>query len=202
MSDGTEPAFSIRPARCGDARAVYALIRANADALLVRSLSNVLERVDRFLVAEAEDGAVVGAVCYGLWPEIGDELRTSAELQSVCVDAAWRRRGVGRALVEAQIARLRALHVGQIVVLTYATAFFAGLGFREIDKHEIMYKLYTGCMNCPKHDDPFTCPERAMALWIQGGGRDRASGADARQERLVVGVERVVHGEDVVDAAF
>ena len=164
-------AFRIRPARYGDARGVYALIRANADALIVRPLSNVLGRIDRFLVAEAADGALVGAICYGLWPEIGDERRTSAELQSVCVDAAWRRRGVGRALVEAQIARLRALEVGQIVVLTYAVGFFAKLGFREIDKHEIMYKLYTGCMNCAKHDDPFTCPERAMALPVDAPAR-------------------------------
>ena len=163
MQNDVAQSFSIRPARYEDARPVYSLIRANSDALLVRSLSNVLENLDRFLVAEAADGAVVGAVCYGLWPEIGNELRTSAELQSVCVDASWRRR-VGRRLVLAQIDRLRALHVGQIVVLTYATDFFASLGFREIDKHAIMYKLYTGCMNCPKHDDPFTCPERAMAF--------------------------------------
>lgn len=166
MQNGTGNGFSIRPARYEDARPIYALIRANADALLLRPLSNVLENLDRFLVAESADGAVVGAVCYGLWPEIGNELGTSAELQSVCVDAAWRRRGVGKAIVGAQIARLRALHVGQIVVLTYAVEFFAGLGFREIDKHAIMFKLYTGCMNCPKHDDPFTCPERAMALSI------------------------------------
>ena len=159
-------AFEIRPARYEDARPIYALIRANSDTLLMRPLSNVLENLDRFLVAEAADGAVVGTVCYGLWPEIGNELGTSAELQSVCVDAAWRRRGVGKRIVSAQIERLRALHVGQIVVLTYAVEFFAGLGFREIDKHAIMYKLYTGCMNCPKHDDPFTCPEHAMALSI------------------------------------
>lgn len=159
-------AFEIRPARYEDARPIYALIRANSDTLLMRPLSNVLENLDRFLVAEAAGGAVVGAVCYGLWPEIGNELGTSAELQSVCVDAAWRRRGVGKRIVSAQIERLRALHVGQIVVLTYAVEFFAGLGFREIDKHAIMYKLYTGCMNCPKHDDPFTCPEHAMALSI------------------------------------
>ena len=167
-------AFEIRPARYEDARPIYALIRANSDTLLMRPLSNVLENLDRFLVAEAAGGAVVGAVCYGLWPEIGNELGTSAELQSVCVDAAWRRRGVGKRIVAAQIERLRALHVGQIVVLTYAVEFFAGLGFREIDKHAIMYKLYTGCMNCPKHDDPFTCPEHAMALQILGGDEKSA----------------------------
>ena len=164
MQNDENPGFMIRPARYEDARPVYALIRANADTLIVRSLSNVLENLDRFLVAEADGGAIVGVVCYGLWPEIGNELGTSAELQSVCVDAAWRRRGVGKRIVAAQIERLRALHVAQIVVLTYAVEFFAGLGFREIDKHEIMYKLYTGCMNCAKHDDPFTCPEHAMAL--------------------------------------
>ena len=164
MDNDASQAFTIRPARYEDARPIYALIRANADALIVRPLSNVLENLDRFLVAEAADGSIVGTVCYGLWPEIGNELGTSAELQSVCVDAAWRRRGVGKRIVAAQLGRLRALHVGQIVVLTYAVEFFAGLGFREIDKHAIMYKLYTGCVNCPKHEDPFTCPERAMAL--------------------------------------
>ena len=155
----------VRPAVYEDARPIYNLIRLHADRLIMRSLSNVLEHLDRFLVAEARpEGRVVGALCYGLWPEIGDAMRTSAELQSVCVAPAVRRRGVGRRLVAAQIDRLRALHVAQIVVLTYAVGFFESLGFREIDKHAIMYKLYTGCVNCPKHEDPFTCPERAMAL--------------------------------------
>jgi len=26
-----------------------------------------------------------------------------------------------------------------------------------------MYKLYKGCMNCAKYDNPLTCPEVAMA---------------------------------------
>ena len=162
--------FSVRPARYEDARAVHSLIKRNSDALLVRSIGNVLENLDRFLVAESADGALVGALAYELWPEIGDEMRTSAELQSVCVEESWRRRGVGRALALAQIARLRALHVGQIVVLTYANGFFGSLGFRQIDKRAIMYKLYTGCVNCPKHENPFTCPETAMALQLSSGG--------------------------------
>lgn len=160
------PGFVVRTARYEDARAIHGLIRRNSDTLLVRSIGNVLENLDRFLVAESDVGDVVGAVAYGLWPEIGDEMRTSAELQSVCVEQAWRRCGVGRALVTAQIDRLRSLHVGQIVVLTYAIEFFASLGFRQIDKRAIMYKLYTGCVNCPKHENPFTCPESAMSLQL------------------------------------
>ena len=27
---------------------------------------------------------------------------------------------------------------------------------------KVMHKLYTGCVNCTKHTDPFTCPEIAM----------------------------------------
>lgn len=160
--------FEVRLAHYEDARGIHALIRSHSDALLVRSIGNVLENLDRFLVAVAPGDGVVGTVAYGLWPEIGDEMRTSAELQSVCVSPQWRRRGVGRTLVEAQIGRLRALHVGQIVVLTYAEDFFGSLGFRRIDKHAIMYKLYTGCVNCPKHENPFTCPELAMALQLSG----------------------------------
>ena len=72
MQNDERPAFTIRPARYEDARPVYALIRANSDTLLVRPLSNVLEHLDRFLVAEAADGSIVGTVCYGLWPEIGE----------------------------------------------------------------------------------------------------------------------------------
>ena len=157
----------VRPAVYEDARSIYNLIRLHADRLIVRSLSNVLEHLDRFLVAEARPGGrLVGALCYGLWPEIGDEMRTSAELQSVCVDEGWRRHGVGRRLVEAQIERLRALHVWQIVVLTYEVRFFESLGFREADKRTLMYKLYTGCINCSKHENPFTCPEHAMVLSV------------------------------------
>ena len=172
-------AFEVRPARYEDARAIHALIRKHSDALLVRSIGNVLENLDRFLVAEAAGGALVGAIAYGLWPEIGDEMRTSAELQSVCVEESWRRRGVGRALALAQIERLRALHVGQIVVLTYAVGFFESLGFKAIDKRTIMYKLYTGCVNCPKHENPFTCPESAMALQLLPAKSPERPGAPA-----------------------
>ena len=43
---------------------------------------------------------------------------------------------------------------------------FERLGFREADKRTLMYKLYTGCINCSKHENPFTCPEHAMVLSV------------------------------------
>ena len=47
-------------------------------------------------------------------------------------------------------------------MLTFAPEFFGAMGFHEIPKTQIMHKLYTGCVNCTKHTDPFTCPEIAM----------------------------------------
>lgn len=164
MKPTTHDGIAIRAARTSDARGICALVKAHSHELIVRSLGNVLKNLDRFLVAEAPGGRIVGTLAYELWPEIGDEHSTSAELQSVCVDADVRGRGVGRRLVEAQLLRLRDLGVAQAVVLTFAVEFFAKIGFREIEKRSVMYKLYTGCINCSKHENPFTCPERAMSM--------------------------------------
>ena len=52
----------------------------------------------------------------------------------------------------------------QCVVLTFSPEFFRKLGFIEVPKESLMHKLYAGCINCTKYDNPFTCPEVAMAL--------------------------------------
>ncbi len=74
----------------------------------------------------------------------------------------FRRRGIGRLLVEAVVANAKRFNPREVVVLTFAPEFFTSLGFERIAKTEIMHKLYTGCINCTKHADPFTCPEIAM----------------------------------------
>ena len=90
------------------------------------------------------------------------------KLMSVCIALTLNnqliapRKGIGRKIIEAIIARVAAFNPKEVVVLTLAPEFFAALGFREIPKTQIMHKLYTGCINCTKHTDPFTCPEIAM----------------------------------------
>ncbi|MGN0844414.1 MAG: GNAT family N-acetyltransferase [Kiritimatiellia bacterium] len=154
---------TIRPATFTDARGIYTLIASDCERLITRSLTNVIENIDRFMVAVSDRGEIVGTIAYQLWAEFGNPLKTTAELQSVCVKPDWRKCGVDRAMVDAQLKRLEGLRVWQIIVLTFETQFFRHMGFEKVDKHLIMHKLYRGCANCSKHESPFTCPEVAMA---------------------------------------
>jgi len=151
----------IRAATLKDAERVFALISLNRDMLVPRSLGNIVENIDRFVIAEAE-GEMVGCAAYQIHPEIGRAEAATVEIVSVAVKSMFRKRGVGRLLVEAIIENVKPFRPREVLVLTFAPEFFAKLGFVETPKTEVMHKLYTGCINCTKHADPFTCPERAM----------------------------------------
>ena len=62
------------------------------------------------------------------------------EVKRMYVDAAWRGRGVGRALLEALIERARAmdysvLRLGTIAEMTAARSLYASLGFTSIERY-------------------------------------------------------------------
>ena len=157
--------YSIRPASIHDVRNIYLLIRENTDNLVPRPINDIVQNLDRFLVAvSTSDNTIIGTIAYTIFPEIGDPSKTSIELQSVCVANAHRKHGIGQDLVKEQLKRIHALKVSQVIVLTFTPDFFAKFGFRVIDKSTLMHKIYIGCINCTKHESPFTCPEVAMSL--------------------------------------
>ena len=151
----------IRAATLKDAERIFALISLNRDMLVPRSLGSVVESIDRFVIAETE-GEMSGCASYQVHPEIGNAEAATVEIVSVAVKSVFRRRGIGRLLVEAVVARVKGFAPREVLVLTFAPEFFRKLGFVETPKTEVMHKLYTGCINCTKHADPFTCPEIAM----------------------------------------
>ena len=156
----------VRNAGFEDTAAIFNLIRSHPQELVPRSMSDIIQNVDRFLVAEM-DGRIVGTVSWGILPEIGNAAHPTVEIKSLAVEAAARGGGSGRALVETAIERVKVLHPEQIIVLTFAPDFFRKFGFAEISKEKIMHKLYTGCLNCSKYDNPLTCPEIAMSLSLR-----------------------------------
>ena len=151
----------IRAATLRDAEKIFALVSLNSDMLVPRSLGNIVESVDRFVIAEAE-GEMVGCASYQIHPEIGNAEAATVEIVSVAVKSMFRKRGIGRLLVDAIVANVKRFNPREVLVLTFAPEFFRKLGFSETPKTEVMHKLYTGCINCTKHADPFTCPEIAM----------------------------------------
>lgn len=159
---------TVRKATLKDAEKIYALIRLNSDQLVPRSMGSVVEAIDRFFIAEA-NGEMVGCASYQIHPEIGQPEAAAVEIVSVAVKSIFRRRGIGRILVTAVVEAVKAFRPLEVVVLTFAPEFFSSLGFVEIPKTKIMHKLYTGCINCTKHADPFTCPELAMVLEVSAG---------------------------------
>ena len=153
--------YQIRGAKLADAEKIFALIHLNRDQLVPRSVGNIVENIDRFLVA-VTGSDIVACACYQVHPEIGQPEAATVEIVSVAVQSIFRKRGIGRLLVEAIVANVRRFNPREVLVLTFAPEFFAKLGFVETPKTEVMHKLYTGCINCTKHADPFTCPEIAM----------------------------------------
>jgi len=53
----------------------------------------------------------------------------------------------------------RKLGLRRVFTLTYQEKFFAGLGYRTIDKGELPHKVWGECLNCVKFPD---CDEIAM----------------------------------------
>jgi amino-acid N-acetyltransferase len=158
-----ETHHTIRPAEFKDAESIFRLIKSYPEELLPRSTSDIVQNIDRFLVAELDE-KIVGTVAWQILPEIGTSRQPSVEIQSLAVRKNLRKTGIGRTLVLGAIQRIKPLQPMQIIALTFAPDFFRKLGFREIPKRKLMHKIYMGCMNCSKYDSPFTCPEIAMSL--------------------------------------
>lgn len=153
----------IRPASLADAVPIFELIREHEADLLVRPLSDVIMNIDRFYVGE-DNGEIVACAAWKILPEVGEPLKASVEVQSVAVRAPYRRHQLGSRLVQTVLQRVEAFAPTQAIVLTFAPEFFESLGFHEVPKSSLMHKIYMGCINCSKYSNPFTCPEKAMAL--------------------------------------
>ncbi len=155
--------FSIRPAALKDVEQIFDLIRQHKDDLITRSVGDITQNIDRFVVCDSE-GRVVGCAAWKILPEIGEPESASVEIQSVAVSEGFRHNNIGSLIVSNILERVKLFEPAQAIVLTFAPEFFRVLGFMEIPKTKVMHKIYMGCINCTKHTNPFTCPEIAMSM--------------------------------------
>jgi amino-acid N-acetyltransferase len=147
--------MNVRNAQIQDAKAISALINCYAehDKMLFRSLAEIYEKLQMFVVAE-DDGAVVGCCALEIiWSDL-------AEIKSLAVGPAHKGKGLGRALVEAALERAGQLGVPRVFALTLEPRFFERVGFDVLDKDELPMKVWSDCARCPKQQE---CDEIAVA---------------------------------------
>ena len=146
-----------RKARFQDAETIYNLIYdyAQKGEMLARSRNTIYETMRDMVVAENEDGEVVGVGGLHItWDSL-------AEVRSIAVSPNYKRHGIGSGIVKELIREGKEMGVKKIFTLTYKPQFFVTLGFREVKKEDLPHKVWKECIDCPKFPD---CDETAMIL--------------------------------------
>lgn len=147
----------VRAAKVPDAPAICDLINYYAERgrMLHRSLESVYNTLRDFLVADDDDGRILGCAAVSLvWADL-------AEVKSLAVLPDRRRHGIGSTLLQAAMADARRLGATRLFALTYEKEFFARAGFERIDRDGLPEKVWRECLSCPKAD---ACDETAMML--------------------------------------
>jgi amino-acid N-acetyltransferase len=149
----------IREARVPDAQSINMLISSHAeiDRMLFRSMPDIYENLQTFLVAE-EAGRVVGCCAIQvIWSDL-------AEVKSLAVATDWFGKGIGKSLVMAAVEKAKAMGVKKVFALTLENRFFERLGFTKTDTEQLPMKVWSDCSKCPKQDH---CDETAYILALE-----------------------------------
>jgi len=146
--------MTVREAKISDAKAICALINcyAERDRMLFRSLAEVYENLQTFLVADG-DGQVVGCCALEIiWSDL-------AEIKSLAVGPSHKGKGVGAALVASALKHAKRLGIPRVFALTLEPGFFAKQGFCIVAKEDLPMKVWSDCARCPKQQE---CDEVAV----------------------------------------
>ena len=141
----------LRKARISDVKTIHRMINQSAakGEMLSRSLMDMYNSVRDFIVYYDENEQKI------VWENL-------AEIRSLYVDEAFRKKGIGRKMVEFCISEAITLDLFRIFSLTYKKEFFARLGFKEVDRSTLPEKIWSDCFRCPKYPD--YCDEVAMMI--------------------------------------
>jgi uncharacterized FAD-dependent dehydrogenase len=86
MRKTKRPRYRIRNASFTDAFAIFNMIKQHPDELVPRSISDILQNIDRFMVAESvAEEEIIGTCVVGGAAEIGSGKHPSVEVKSLSV---------------------------------------------------------------------------------------------------------------------
>ena len=133
-----------RKARFTDTETIYNLISiyAKNGEMLARSRNTIYENLRDLVVAEDEDGEVVGVGGLHItWDAL-------AEICAMAVAPEAVRQGIGTGIVKMLIEEGRALGVKTIFTLTYKPKFFESLGFAVVSRDDLPHKIWKDFFFC------------------------------------------------------
>jgi amino-acid N-acetyltransferase len=146
--------MKVRSAKVSDAKDIYSLINSYAEEnkMLFRSMADIYENLQSFLVAEV-DGRVVGCCALQvIWSDL-------AEIKSLAVDQTNTKKGIGGALVAAAVGQAAELGAARVFALTLYPDFFVKQSFEVIQMDKLPMKVWSDCAKCPKQQN---CDEIAV----------------------------------------
>lgn len=149
----------IRKAKISDATAIYKITQAYAkeDLMLPRTLIDIYENIRDYVIAEKGNSFLGCCALHICWKDL-------AEIKSLAVRPMYRKKGIGRFLVEKSLEEAERIKIKKVFCLTYVPKFFRKFGFRKIDKKYLPHKIWNECINCPKFPN---CDEVPMIKTIK-----------------------------------
>ena len=146
--------MNVRSAKISDAKAINALINSYAerDRMLFRSMADIYENLQTFIVAELDNNIVGCCALEVIWSDL-------AEIKSLAIDGAYKGKGIGNKLVAAAVEQGVKLGVPRVFALTLEPAFFEKSGFAIVEKEALPMKVWSDCARCPKQQH---CDEIAV----------------------------------------
>ena len=146
--------MNVRSAKISDVTAINALINSYAerDRMLFRSMADIYENLQTFIVAELDETIVGCCALEVIWADL-------AEIKSLAIDQIYKGKGIGRGLVAAAVEQAVKLGVPKVFALTLEPAFFEKTGFEIVEKEALPMKVWSDCARCSKQQ---CCDEIAV----------------------------------------
>ncbi|MDD5327310.1 MAG: N-acetyltransferase [Phycisphaerae bacterium] len=146
--------MNVRSAKITDVKTIHALINSYAeeDKMLFRSMADIYENLQSFVVVELNGGVVGCCALQVIWSDL-------AEVKSLAVDGESMKKGVGTALVAAAVEKSAELGVAKVFALTLYPEFFKKLGFETVERDKLPMKVWSDCARCSKQRK---CDETAV----------------------------------------
>jgi amino-acid N-acetyltransferase len=135
----------LRTAVKSDARRIHELIERNQQAghLLPRQLSELTNRVERFVVCVDGRGSIIAC------GELAPLSSSLAEIRSLVVGETRRGEGLGRRIVHELRSRAAAAGYSDLCVFAHQPAYFAHMGFSIVPHTWLPEKIMADCRSCP-----------------------------------------------------